>query len=277
MLADFSCDTNLPFDPICRAISGHDPTHVAGPVTERIIDSIGLFLIIYLIGRLVRRVSDAAANRGVADRQVRTLIHNVVTVVTYVAATLSALVVAGVNFAVLVTAAGVGTVAIGLAFQDVLRNIFAGIWLLLERSFRLGDNITVADYSGVVQDITLRTTTLRTGDGRLAVLPNLTAFSNPVVNSSTYNLIQDVVSVRLPDDADLETAMRDARQVLDSVDSLAKKPAPTIRPQLDGEAVLLQCSYWLDHNSQDADVVAAEVARRLWKVGRTKVAPQEDA
>ena len=90
MLADFSCDTNLPFDAVCRAISAHDPTHVAGPITERLIDSLGLFLIIYVVGRVVRRVCDAAATRGVADRQVRTLIHNVVMVVTYVAATLSA-------------------------------------------------------------------------------------------------------------------------------------------------------------------------------------------
>ena len=266
MLADFSCSAGLPFDPVCRAINAHDPTHVAGPVTERFIDSVGLFVVIYLIGRLVRRVSDAAATRTSTDRQVRTLIHNVVTVVTYVAATLSALVVAGVDFAVLVTAAGVGTIAIGLAFQDVLRNIFAGIWLLLERSFRLGDNITVAEQSGVVQDITLRTTTLRTGDGRLAVLPNLTAFSNPVVNSSTYNLIQDAVTVRLAPDADLESAIREARLALDSIDLLATKPAPAIRPQLDGEAILLQCSYWLDHNAHDPSTVAAEVARRLWKV-----------
>ena len=277
MLADFSCDTNLPFDAVCRAISAHDPTHVAGPITERLIDSLGLFLIIYIVGRVVRRVCDAATTRGVADRQVRTLIHNVVTVVTYVAATLSALVVAGVNFAVLVTAAGVGTVAIGLAFQDVLRNIFAGIWLLLERSFRLGDNITVADHSGVVQDITLRTTTLRTGDGRLAVLPNLTAFSNPVVNSSTYNLVQDMVTVRLPADADLEAAIRDARQMLGSLDSITQQPAPAIRPQLDGEAMLLQCSYWLDHNAHDPNVIAAEVARNLWKVGRTQAAPPKNA
>lgn len=269
MLADLTCDPNLLFDNVCRAISGHDPTHVAGPLTQRIIDSIGLFLVVYLIGRIVRRISDAAAKRGVADRQVRTLIHNVVTIVTYVAAVLSALVVAGVNFAVLVTAAGVGTVAIGLAFQDVLRNLFAGIWLLLERSFRLGDNITVADMSGVVQDITLRTTTLRTGDGRLAVLPNLTAFSNPVVNASTYSLLQDAVSIRLPADVDLESAIRSAREALDSVDALAKKPPPAIRPQLDGEAVVLLCSYWLDHSAHDPSAVAADVARRLWKSQRS--------
>ena len=69
MLADLTCDPSLLFDNVCRAISGHDPTHVAGPVTERIIDSIGLFLVVYLIGRIVRRVSDAAAKRGIFDEQ----------------------------------------------------------------------------------------------------------------------------------------------------------------------------------------------------------------
>jgi len=109
------------------------------------------------------------------------------------------------------------------------------------------------------------------------VLPNLTAFSNPVVNSSTYNLVQDVVTVRLPADADLEAAIRDARQVIGSLESVTQQPAPAIRPQLDGEAMLLQCSYWLDHNAHDPNVIAAEVARNLWKVGRTQAAPPKNA
>ena len=125
--------------------------------------------------------------RSKADRQVRTLVRNLIIVTTYVVAVVSGLVVAGVNVPLIVTAAGVGTVAIGLAFQDLLRNVLAGIWLLLEQPFRLGDTITVLDQTGAVQNITLRTTTLRTGAGALAILPNLTVFTGIVINSSHYD------------------------------------------------------------------------------------------
>ncbi len=181
----------------------------------------------------------------------------------------------GVNVAVLLTVAGLGTVAIGLALQDILRNVLAGIWLLLERPFRLGDNIAVLDQAGVVQNITLRTTTLRTGDGRLAVLPNLTAFSNPVVNSSSFQLRQFAVGVRLQADSDLETAMREARAALTAMPDVAATPAPSVLPQLDGEAVVVQCRYWVDQQAHDPDAVAAEVARHVWRLARA--APSEHA
>ena len=266
LAATLTCAPDYPFYSFCQAISDHDPTGVAGPVTVHAVASIGTFLIIYIIGRFVRRMADSAMRRAGTDPQVRTLLHNVTTVVVYTAAVLSAIVVGGVNVAVMLTAAGVSTVAIGLAFQDILRNILAGIWLLLERPFRLGDNIAVLDQAGTVQNITLRTTTLKTGDGRLAVLPNLTAFSNPVVNASTYRLRQFTVSVRMPEGADLETVIREARTALQEMDELADRPAPAVTPQLDGEILLLHCTYWLDQTEHDADAIAAEVTRRVWKV-----------
>jgi len=264
MLAALSCDPTFPFNGLCQLINGHDPTGVAGAVVVHAIASVGIFLVVYIAGRVIRRAADATMHRSGTDVQVRTLFHNVITVATYTAAVLSAIVVAGVNVAVMLTAAGVSTVAIGLAFQDILRNILAGIWLLLERPFRLGDNITVADQSGTVQDIQLRTTTLRTGDGRLAVLPNLTAFSNPVINATTYSLRQFTVGVRLDDPADLASAIRAARGALSDVTALADRPEASVRPQLDGEHAVLHCTYWIDQTEHNADAVAADVAQRVW-------------
>jgi small-conductance mechanosensitive channel len=266
MLAALTCDSTYVFDSVCRAIDSHDPTGIAGPLVSRLTGSVGIFIVIYLAGRLVRRISDAAAHRGGADPQVRALLHNAIALFTYVAAVLSALVVAGANVSVLITAAGAGTVVIGLAFQDVLRNVLAGMWLLLERRFRLGDSIAVADVAGTVQNITLRTTTLRTGDGQLAVLPNLTVFTGTVINASTYDLRQFTVSVRVPAETDLESALRAARSVLESSEAIAKSPPPSLVPQLDAEWTLLHCRYWLDQRAQDPDAVGADVARRLWTV-----------
>lgn len=263
-----TCQPDFVFYDLCRAISAHDPTGFAGPVTVHAIGAIGTFLLVYIVGRVLRRVADVALVRAKADRQVRTLLHNVMTAVIYLAAVLTAVVVAGVNFAVLLTAAGVSTVAIGLAFQDILRNILAGIWLLLERPFRLGDNITVSDQSGVVQTITLRTTTLKTADGRLAVVPNLTAFTNPVLNASTFQLRRFTVSVRIGDDPDVEAVLRAARGALQEAPVIASRPAPAVAPQLDGEFLLVSCTYWMDQASHSPDAVAADVVRRVWAAVR---------
>src|ERR1700730_13161282 len=170
MLADFTCDPGLVFHSICRAIAPHDPTRLAGPIAERLIGPIVVFFALYLAGRVLRRLVDGALHRTAADRPVQTLVHNVMTAVTYLIAVMSALVIGGVNIAVLLTVAGLGTVAIGLALQDILRSLLARICLLLDLPFPLGDTIAVLDQAGVVQNITLRTTTLRTGHGQLAVL-----------------------------------------------------------------------------------------------------------
>ncbi|HKR99800.1 MAG TPA: mechanosensitive ion channel domain-containing protein [Candidatus Dormibacteraeota bacterium] len=268
MLADFACDRGFFFDSVCTTIRPHDPTGFFGPLVERLVGPLAVLVVLYLAGRLLRRFGDSAMHRAGVDAQVRVLVHNVITAATIVVAVLSALVAGGVNVAVLVTAAGLGTVVIGLALQDVLRNLLAGIYLLVEHPFRLGDYIMVGDQAGTVQTITLRTTTLRTTDGQLAVVPNLTAFSNPIVNSSRYDERQFSLSVRLPAGSDTKQALRDARAALDAAPAVAKQPAPFVQPVLDGEAVVIRCRFWVDQRRHDPDQVTAELAARLAPLAR---------
>src|ERR1700694_5920332 len=103
MLADFTCDPGLVFDSVCRAIDPHDPTRLAGPIAERLIGPIVVFFLLYLAGRLLRRLVDGALHRTAADRQVQTLVHNVMTAITYLIAVMSALVIGGVEVALSVT------------------------------------------------------------------------------------------------------------------------------------------------------------------------------
>ena len=76
------------------------------------------------------------------------------------------------------------------------------------------------------------------------------------------------VTVREPADVNLDAALRDAREALAGVPQVADKPAPQVVPQLDGKAVLLRCTYWVDQSAHEPDAVSVEVARRLWPVAR---------
>jgi small-conductance mechanosensitive channel len=260
------CDPSNWFNFICVSIQTHDASGLVGPLVEHLLSAIAIFIVLYLVGRVTRMLVLWTMRRSKADRQVRTLVRNLITVTTYVVAVISALVVYGVNVAVILTAAGVGTVAIGLAFQDLLRNVLAGIWLLLEQPFRLGDTITVMDQTGTVQNITLRTTTLRTGIGELAILPNLTVFTGIVINTTHYDTRRLSVGIRLPAGADLADLMRRCRAAVDEVPGIEAKPPIVFEPTLDREVPLLQCHFWVDRREQDLDAITVAVAERLWGV-----------
>lgn len=75
---------------------------------------------------------------------------------------------------------GIGTVAIGFAFQNILQNFLAGILLLISQPFHLGDFITVTGMEGTVEDIQTRATIITTKEGHTVVIPNATVFMNPV-------------------------------------------------------------------------------------------------
>jgi len=81
----------------------------------------------------------------------------------------------------LVRMLGVGSVAIGFAFQNILQNFLAGILLLLQEPFRMGDWITITGFEGKVEDIQTRATIISTPDGHRVVIPNAVLFTSPVV------------------------------------------------------------------------------------------------
>jgi small-conductance mechanosensitive channel len=88
----------------------------------------------------------------------------------------------GIQLTGLLTFLGALSLAITFAIQDVLKNLVAGMYLLWERPFLIGDSIKVKDVSGSVEDITVRTTILRAENGQLIVVPNAVLFTEIVIN-----------------------------------------------------------------------------------------------
>jgi len=78
----------------------------------------------------------------------------------------------GVNLAPLLASAGVAGIAVGLAAQNIVKDMLNGILILIEDQFNVGDTVRLAGLSGVVEGMTLRKTTVRDGDGTVYVIPN---------------------------------------------------------------------------------------------------------
>jgi small-conductance mechanosensitive channel len=142
-----------------------------------------LVLIVSLVGlRLVLNWSGAAMRRARIDPGTQILVRRGLLVGWLLVTVLFVLGMLGVNPAGLVAIAGAVGLAFSLALQDILKNFFSGVYLLLERPFRVGDTIRVKEQTGVVENIGVRTTQLRTIDNVQVLVPNATVFSEVVAN-----------------------------------------------------------------------------------------------
>lgn len=161
---------------------------------ERIVDSairllpnvilgIVIFILFLLIGSFTKWLIRRAAERHNVSRVgLALLLGRVGQLVMIVLGILIALAIAAPSFNTknIVQMLGIGTVAIGFAFQNILQNFLAGILLLLNEPFHLGDTISVSGMEGRVEDIEARATIITSKEGNKVVIPNATVFMNPV-------------------------------------------------------------------------------------------------
>jgi small-conductance mechanosensitive channel len=140
-----------------------------------------LVLTLFLAGR-VRHWFERASSRTGADANTRLGVGRLLAVLVLVLGVLTSLDAIGIPLSTVVTFVGVVGLAISLALQDILKNFFAGLYLVFERPFRLGDTIAVKDQRGVVETIGIRTTILRTDENVQVLIPNMTIFAEIVQN-----------------------------------------------------------------------------------------------
>ena len=163
-------------------------------------------------------------------------------------------------FTWILTSFSVVGIVIGLSAQDILKNFFAGVWVLIERPFRIGDSIEVTGYTGEVEEISFRTTQLRTDDGREVIVPNGTFMTSAVVNLTRFPTRRASAWLVLSADEKAVSA-EDVRAALQKVEGVSPEPPPAVelRSVADGKAQYL-VSFWAA--SRDAALAPALRALR---------------
>ena len=114
----------------------------------------------------------------------------------------------GIAVAPFIAGLGIAGIALGFAAQDTVQNLIAGVTILLDRPFAVGDNIELQDTFGTVEEITLRTTRVRTLDNEMAILPNATVISEKVTNHSMLRALRVVVPFGIAYKEDPKAARR---------------------------------------------------------------------
>ncbi len=185
--------------------------------------------------------------------------------IVYVAAAVIALDLLGVNVMPFIAGAGVAGVAIGFAAKDTLSNLIAGVLLIVDRPFEIGDRIEVwtapkgSSTWGDVIDIGLRATKIRTTDNIVIVIPNNKIMTRDIVN---YTLINASIRVRINVGIAYNS---DIRKASDALVNLAKtvawvsadpKPKVVVR-NFGDSSVDLQLRVWIDDARQRMNTISA--------------------
>ncbi|MGE3272994.1 MAG: mechanosensitive ion channel family protein [Chloroflexota bacterium] len=153
---------------------------VAYEVGPPLIRAILLALGTWIAVRLARSSFNYAARR--ADVTARVLIGRIINIVIVGLGVATILDTIGIPLTTFVTVVGVAGLGISLAMQDILKSFVAGTYLLFERPFRIGDEISVKDQRGTVEHIGIRTTRLRNTDNVQIIIPNSVMFAEMVAN-----------------------------------------------------------------------------------------------
>ena len=177
-----------------------------------------------LVRRVVRRVMDKA--------HVESIITGFVSNIAYIAllafAVIAALGQLGIPTTPFIAILGAAGLAIGLALQGALANFAAGFLMIIFRPFKVGDFIEGAGVAGVVEEIQIFTTTLKTPDNNMIIVPNAKLSGDNTVNYSTQETRREDMSVGVAYDSVLAHVKRVLTDIIGKGERMLAEPAPQV-------------------------------------------------
>jgi small conductance mechanosensitive channel len=232
----------------------------------RLAVSLAVLVVAWMLARWATRALEQALKRRGVDRELALLLRLIARVAILAIGIILALEqVAPGRFSSLIAGLGVVGLTIGFALQDVAKNLIAGILILLQQPFQIGETVEVADFAGVVTDISLRTTELRTYDGRYVLIPNTDVYLSSVVNLSRSIERRIEISLGLAYDADLDKVARVAIGSILELPGVLEEPAPQVAFSAFGWTTIQFTAYfWIDTHTTST-IEAQDIGIRALK------------
>ncbi|MBU4179525.1 MAG: mechanosensitive ion channel [Actinobacteria bacterium] len=235
-MASFWDTIGDPFVELWRKMTDYGPRWLVALV---------IMVVAYIISRLVKSLVEKAVGRVSTEGYINILIARGASAVVLGIGVLLALSEIGMSLSGALAAVGLASVGIGFALKDVLGNLFAGITLLVQHPFTIGDQVLIGGQEGVVENVRVRDTQILTYAGERVYIPNQMVFENPIINyTSTPSLRLDVrVGVRY--DEDLEKARRILKRIMEGTTGVLEQPEPAVLVETESECVVLVMRFWM--------------------------------
>ncbi|HEX2914107.1 MAG TPA: mechanosensitive ion channel family protein [Chloroflexia bacterium] len=212
--------------------------------------ALAVFLVFVVLGRVARNSVKRITSRTSRNANLPILLSNLSYVGMLIIAILTVLsIYTGAGLSTLVTLFGLVSLAISLSVQDVLRNFVAGVFLLLEQPFSIGDRIKVRDYEGRIENIEIRTTTVHTDEGVLVVIPNSIVFAEIVTNRTAFSqrLTNIYFLITVTPETPFESTCEKIKEIVTGFEPamVSADPAPQVFvEQTGGKKTLARVDFW---------------------------------
>jgi small-conductance mechanosensitive channel len=207
-------------------------------------------LILFWIGAgVARNVASTLSEQVTDDENLKSLFGTIarLTVIIVGLFVTASILFPGLKAGDLVAVLGLSSVAIGFAFKDIFENFLAGILILIQRPFHIDDQIVACGYEGVVEDIKIRSTMIRTFDGERVIIPNSDIYSSAVRVKTAYEKRRTTFETGIGYDEDVEKGRQTILEALESVESILDDPsAEAVVNELGGSAVIVRGYYWIN-------------------------------
>lgn len=234
----------------------------------------GLLVLVFSVyfSRLVSRVLKRGLTQRHSDPELTTLLTRIVRWMIVIIGIILALEQAGQDVSALIAGLGIIGFTLGFALQDVSANFAAGMLLLYQQPFELGDTIEVGGYGGKVKDVDLRATKILTFDGLLVMIPNQEVYTNTITNFTRVKRRRLEHTVSISHQSDVLFVEKLLLDALNGLPFLLKDPAPEVKLTAFGAASIdLAIYFWYDtkrHGFLEANNLGAvEIKKALEKAG----------
>ena len=193
---------------------------------ELVLENVAYFLLVIDVTAILSRIVDALITEIIMpiseksdssfDNQLIPVIQKGVRSIIWILGIIIGLDNIGFDITAMIAGLGIGGLALALAAQDSVKNIFAGIMIFLDKPFRIKDRIQVDGFDGIVEEVGLRSTRLRTLEGRIVTIPNSRFTDNSVTNVTSQPTLKVKLNLGLLYDTD-EVQMQKAIDILEDI------------------------------------------------------------
>lgn len=193
-----------------------------------IVMALAIFIIGKIVINMVVNFTKKLMVKGKVDGILVNFISSIVKTILLLFVVIASLNQLGVNTTSLIALIGAAGLAIGLALQGTLQNLASGVMLIIFRPFDAGHFVEAAGVSGVVEEIGIFTTTMRTGDNREVIIPNGEIFGGTITNYSKRSTRRVDMVFGIGYDDDIRKAKEIMTRVLAEDDRILKDPEPLV-------------------------------------------------
>ena len=163
-----------------------------------------------------------------------------------------------------VSGTGVVGLILGFAFRDIAENFISSLLLTIQRPFRIGDIVQINDFTGIIQKVTARATTLVDFDGNHIQIPNATIYKGVIKNLTANPLMRGQFVIGVGYDADIQHAQQMAQEITSAQDNVLIDPEPQILiDELGPSTYNIKVYFWVDVEKTSVLKMASVLMRKI--------------